>query len=185
QYATARCRPEAEADNRVVAEGEDGYFSGTTGLPVGLHPLVPILHANTFKKGQMMEEVGTLKVGIVGGGSGCKAIMDMIFAERLSQLRMSLIGVACTNPEAVGYQYALEKGVYTTDDFLDLYELPGLNIIVELTGNGDVANQICQTKPDHVRVIDHVAARLFWDIFRIEEERIAERQRVEERAFRI
>jgi len=39
QYATARCRPEAEADNRVVAEGEDGYFSGTTGLPVGLHPL--------------------------------------------------------------------------------------------------------------------------------------------------
>ncbi|MBW2567129.1 MAG: hypothetical protein JRE24_09735 [Deltaproteobacteria bacterium] len=35
QYATARCRPEAEADNRVVAEGEDGYFSGTTGLPVG------------------------------------------------------------------------------------------------------------------------------------------------------
>jgi len=37
EYATARCRPEAEADNRVVAEGEDGYFSGTTGLPVGLH----------------------------------------------------------------------------------------------------------------------------------------------------
>ncbi|MBW2567244.1 MAG: hypothetical protein JRE24_10325 [Deltaproteobacteria bacterium] len=37
QYATARCRPEAEADNRVVAEDEDGYFSGTTGLPVGLH----------------------------------------------------------------------------------------------------------------------------------------------------
>ncbi|MBW2567094.1 MAG: hypothetical protein JRE24_09560 [Deltaproteobacteria bacterium] len=37
QYATARCRPEAEEDNRVVAEGEDGYFSGTTGLPVGLH----------------------------------------------------------------------------------------------------------------------------------------------------
>jgi hypothetical protein len=35
QYATARCRPEAEADNRVV--GEDGYFCGTTGLPVGLH----------------------------------------------------------------------------------------------------------------------------------------------------
>jgi hypothetical protein len=25
------------ADNRVVAEGEDGYFNGTTGLSVGLH----------------------------------------------------------------------------------------------------------------------------------------------------
>ncbi|MBW2174078.1 MAG: hypothetical protein JRF64_05435 [Deltaproteobacteria bacterium] len=34
QCATARCRPEAEADNRVVAEGEDGYFSGTAGPSV-------------------------------------------------------------------------------------------------------------------------------------------------------
>jgi len=37
QYAMARCRPEAEADNRVLAEGEDRYDHGTTGLPVGLH----------------------------------------------------------------------------------------------------------------------------------------------------
>jgi len=37
RYATARCRPGAEADNRVVAVGEDGYYHGTTGLSVGLH----------------------------------------------------------------------------------------------------------------------------------------------------
>jgi hypothetical protein len=35
--ATARCHPKGKADNRVVAEGEDGYFNGTTGLPVGIH----------------------------------------------------------------------------------------------------------------------------------------------------
>ena len=29
--------PKAEADNRVVAEGEDGYYYGTAGLTVGLH----------------------------------------------------------------------------------------------------------------------------------------------------
>jgi hypothetical protein len=37
--ARARCRPKVMADNRVVAEGEDGYFNMTTGLPVGLHML--------------------------------------------------------------------------------------------------------------------------------------------------
>jgi len=26
-----------KADNRGVAKGEDGYFNGTTGLPVGIH----------------------------------------------------------------------------------------------------------------------------------------------------
>jgi hypothetical protein len=29
--------PKLEADNRGVAEGEDGYYKGTTGLSVGLH----------------------------------------------------------------------------------------------------------------------------------------------------
>ena len=29
--------PKTEADNRVVAEGKDVYYDGTTGLPVGLH----------------------------------------------------------------------------------------------------------------------------------------------------
>lgn len=132
-----------------------------------------------MRKGQIMEETAAFEVGIVGGGPGCKAIMDMIFAGRPSQLRMKLIGVACTNSQAIGYRYAQENGIYTTADFHDLFKLTGLNMIVELTGRTDVANEICKTKPDHVRLIDHVAARLFWDIFQIEEERIAERQRTE------
>jgi len=35
--ATARCHPTEKADNHGVAEGEDGYFNGTTGLHVGIH----------------------------------------------------------------------------------------------------------------------------------------------------
>jgi len=121
-----------------------------------------------------------LNVAIVGGGPGCKAIMDIIFAKKLSQLRMSLIGVAATNPKAVGYRYAQEKGIFTTKDYRDLYGLKELNMIIELTGRDDVANQIARAKPDHVRLMDHVAARLFWDVFQIEERRIAERTQAEE-----
>ena len=116
---------------------------------------------------------------IVGGGPGCKAIMDMMFAEKLSQLRMNLVGVASTSGDAVGYRYAREKGIYTTKDYKDLYELDDLDMIIELTGRDDVAKEVARTKPDHVRLIDHVGAHLFWDIFRIEEERIAERRRAE------
>ncbi len=121
-----------------------------------------------------------LNVAIVGGGPGCKAIMDMIFAERLSQLRMKLLGLACTNPKAVGYSYAREKGIYTTRVYRDLYKLKDLNMIIELTGREEVAVEIARTKPDNVRFMDHVAAHLFWDIFRIEEKRIAERKQAAE-----
>jgi PAS domain S-box-containing protein len=127
----------------------------------------------------MMEQNQTFHVGIVGGGPGCKAIMDMIFGEKLSQLRMKLVGVASTNPEALGYVYAKENGIYTTSDYRDLYELEDLNMIIELTGRPEVASEIARTKPVHVRFMDHAAAHLFWDVFHIEEERIAALRRIE------
>ena len=128
----------------------------------------------TMKKGRKQ-----LNVGIVGGGPGCKAIIDVILAKGLSQLQMKLIGVACTNPEAEGYRYAREKGVYITRDYTDLYKFKDLNMIIELTGREEIANGICETKPDHVRLMDHVAARLFWDVFKIQEEGIAQREQAE------
>jgi two-component system cell cycle sensor histidine kinase/response regulator CckA len=127
-----------------------------------------------------MMEAKPLNVAIVGGGPGCKAIMDMIFAEKLSQLHMKLVGVAGTNPDAIGYRYAQEKGIYTTTDYRDLYGLKDLDMIIELTRREGLANEIFQNKPEDIRLMDHVAARVFWDVFRIEEERIAERRRSEE-----
>jgi PAS domain S-box-containing protein len=135
-------------------------------------------------KEQVMDTPDVLNVAIVGGGRGCKAIMEMIFAEELRELRMKLIGVACPNPRAVGYVYAQENGIYTTRDYRDLYKLKDLNMIIELTGRDDVAKEIYRTRPDHVRLIDNVAARLFWVMFKIEEQRVAERQRSEEAASR-
>lgn len=120
-----------------------------------------------------------LNVAIVGGGSGCKAIMDMIFAEKLSQLQMRLIGVACTNPKAEGYLYAKEKGIYTTKDYHDLYKLKDLNMIIELTNNEELVTEIAQTKPAHIKLMCNISARLFWDVFQIEEERIVERKQAE------
>jgi two-component system response regulator HydG len=127
-----------------------------------------------------MEQAKTINVAIVGGGPGCKAIMEMIFSERLSQLRMKLVGVASTNPKAMGYCHAEEKGIYTTRDYRDLYKLKDLDMIIELTGHEEVAKEIARTKPEHVRLTDHIAARLFWDVFQIEEESISSCKRAEE-----
>jgi PAS domain S-box-containing protein len=126
-----------------------------------------------------MEQDEALNVAIVGGGRGCKAIMDMIFADKLKELRMNLVGVADTKPDAMGCLYARKKGIYTTTDYHDLYQLDDLNMIIELTGNDRVADNINRTRPAHVKFMDNVTARLFWDIFQIEEERLAEREQTE------
>ncbi|HID30334.1 MAG TPA: GGDEF domain-containing protein [Desulfobacterales bacterium] len=127
-----------------------------------------------------MREADKLNVAIVGGGRGCRAIMDMLFAKKLDHLQMKLIGVADINPEAVGYRHAQNRGIYTTQDYHELYKAKNVNMIIDLTGRDDVAAEISRTKPDNIRLMDQVIARLFQEIFRIEEERVAERKRVEE-----
>ncbi|MBW1939018.1 MAG: PAS domain S-box protein [Deltaproteobacteria bacterium] len=124
-----------------------------------------------------MREAQALNVAIVGDGLGCKAIMDLILGKRLSQLQMKLIGVAYKNPESVGYRFAKKSGIYVTRDYRDFYNLKDLNMIIELTGHKEVADEISRTKPDHVRVMDHVGARVFWDLFQIEEQKIADLKR--------
>jgi len=81
-------------------------------------------------------EVKILNVAIVGGGPGCKAIMDMILADKLNQLHMNLLGVADKNSDAVGYRHAQEMGIFTTHDFRDFFKIEGLNII----GDGNKGN---------------------------------------------
>ncbi|UCB48399.1 MAG: PAS domain S-box protein [Deltaproteobacteria bacterium] len=127
-----------------------------------------------------MEHKKAVNVAIVGGGLGCKRIMELIFDERLSQLRMKVIGVSDINPEAVGYRYAQQKGIFTTRDYHDLYKLKGLDMIIELTGLEEVTREISRSKPEHIHLIDHLAAQLFLDIFQIEERHIADLRRAEE-----
>lgn len=127
-----------------------------------------------------MEQKKVVNVAIVGGGLGCKRIMDIIFDQKISQLKMNLIGVSDINPEAVGYRYARQKGIFTSREYRDLYKLKDLNMIIELTGLEELTREISRSKPGHVHLMDHVAAHLFWDVFQIEERRILERQRIEE-----
>ncbi|MGD8531274.1 MAG: hypothetical protein PVG97_09860, partial [Syntrophobacterales bacterium] len=61
-----------------------------------------------------MKEDKALNVAVVGGGSGCKEIMNLILSTKFERLRMHLIGVADISSDTVAHRYAQEQGVYTT-----------------------------------------------------------------------
>jgi PAS domain S-box-containing protein len=121
-----------------------------------------------------------INVAIVGGGKRCKPLMEILFRKKTGRFKIILLGVADMDPECEGFKYAQEKGIFTTGRYRDLYDLNGLNIIMELTGIDDVANELSQTKPDHISVIDHVATDLFLDLVLSEEKRVAERKKIDE-----
>ncbi len=125
------------------------------------------------------------KVAIVGGGEACYNLLQMLDSDRLSRLRMQILGVSDVNSDAPGLRFAQTLKLFTTTDFQQLFSLEGLNLIIELTGSIKARETILRTKPPGVSFIDFRAARLLWDLLQTEMARTElerERQRLEERS---
>ncbi len=112
-----------------------------------------------------------LHVAIVGGGKACSDLLHLLDAERLSRLKIKILGVFDKSPEAPGIRYAKSLDLFVTDRLEDLFHLQGLNLIIELTGVVALQNEIYAKRPAGVSVMDHKAARLLWDFLQIEAER--------------
>ncbi|MCJ7685504.1 MAG: ATP-binding protein [Desulfobacteraceae bacterium] len=139
--------------------------------------------AMTLIRGKQAEE--TLNVAIVGGGKACYNLLKILDENRQSRLKMKILGVADVNPDAPGLCYAKELNLLTTDRIQGLFDLDGLELIIELTGSAKVKETVFRTKPSGVSIMDHVSARLLWDLVQIETEKIElerEHQRYAERA---
>lgn len=126
-----------------------------------------------------------LNVAIVGGGNACYNLLQLLDENRLSRLKMKILGISDRNPRAIGLRYAKELNLFTTTDLKELFTIEGLNLVIELTGSSRVREEVLKAKPSGVSVIDHVAARLLWDLIQMEIEKTElerEHQRYQERS---
>jgi len=126
-----------------------------------------------------------LNVAIVGGGNACYNLLQLLDENRLSRLKMKILGISDRNPKAIGLRYAKELNLFTTTDLKELFTIEGLNLVIELTGSSRVREEVLKAKPSGVSVIDHVAARLLWDLIQMETEKTElerEHQRYQERS---
>jgi PAS domain S-box-containing protein len=112
-----------------------------------------------------------LKAAIIGGGKACDDLLILLSQERLKRLNMEIVGVADRIPTAPGISRAQRMGIFTTTDFMKLYDIPGLNLLIELTGSNEVRAELIRTKPLDISSIDHRGARLLWDLVQIETEK--------------
>jgi len=131
----------------------------------------------------------TYNVGIVGAGSGCIAILEMVHGDVMKHFRMKITAVCDVNPDAPGMIAARKLGIHVTSDYRELFGLDGLNMIIELTGDKKARDEIYGEKPSGVEFIDHTAARLLWDLYEADLEKIETevhaQQRIDEEKNRI
>jgi PAS domain S-box-containing protein len=123
-----------------------------------------------------------LNAAIVGGGRGCVSIMQMVEEGTLQDFPMRILGVADINSEAPGIRRARELGVpIVTLEYHNLYKIPDLDLIIELTGIRALTDEIEKTRPPNVHIIDHVVAELFWKLHQAQQSVIEHRTEMEKR----
>jgi PAS domain S-box-containing protein len=105
-----------------------------------------------------------MKAIFVGGGAGCKDVLELFLQGQLDILDLEILAVVDLDPDAPGMVLARERGWATLTDLEQALLLPDLELIIELTGSEDALDQIFFNMPPGVRVMDHVMARVFWDL---------------------
>ena len=105
-----------------------------------------------------------MKTAIVGGGRGCRAILEMVFSGRLHSFPLEILCVVDPVENAPGMVYAKEHGIVTLPYLDEALALPGLEVVIELVGSDHFLKDLYKEIPPGIRVIDHHTARLFWEL---------------------
>ena len=119
-------------------------------------------------------------IAIIGGGRLCKKLLDLFDSDELRGEIPPVLGVADLNDQAEGMLAARQRGIFTTTDYRELFKLDGLKTVLEITKDPELPTLIEQTKPDHIRLIDHMGIRSLWTLLQIEIEQRRNLTRFEE-----
>lgn len=111
-----------------------------------------------------------MKTVIIGGGKGGQALIELASGSFLKELTLDIQCVVDPDLDAPGMLYARTLGLRTSDDFEEALSLPGIELVIELTGQDKVLAEINRIVPPGIRVIDHIFARIFWDLVNAQEE---------------
>lgn len=111
-----------------------------------------------------------LRMAIIGGGRRCLTALELLDASLLQRLQAEVVGVADINPAADGITRARQRGIFTTDDCTALFDLDHVDLVIELTDDRQLLDDLAASKPDSVSVIGQAASRLFHDIISIYQE---------------
>jgi two-component system NtrC family sensor kinase len=118
-----------------------------------------------------------VNVALVGGGLICEAVLEKAFQNSgTTSAGTQIVAVADPDPNSPGIVQAQKMGLLTVKDYHDLY-LPDhqVHIIIVLTPEKDILEDILHTKPAHIQVQPYRVFDLFWQALDFQEKELKER----------
>jgi two-component system NtrC family sensor kinase len=108
-----------------------------------------------------------MNIAVIGGGTRCKRLMEVIEQHTFREMNPKVVAVADLNDQAPGFLKAKDKGLFVTHDYNDFLKRNDIDLIIELTGDMNIYDDINAKKKKNVRAISNSTANLFWEISRV------------------
>lgn len=136
------------------------------------------------KSENLVNETLRLGTAIIGGGRGCRAIIDLAASSFLKELALDIRCVVDPDHDAPGMEHARQQGIPTCNSTAQALDQENIDLVIELTGQDSILAELRRTLPAGVRLMDHTLAHIFWELANArhdQEDRLKEVTNLEER----
>jgi two-component system sensor histidine kinase DegS len=99
-------------------------------------------------------------VVIIGAGRGGTSLLEIFYKDPL----VKILGIADINPKAPGLALAKKLGIRTAADYRKLLGLKHLEVLIDVTGNPEVEEELQRLRPEGVAVIGGPTAKFMWQL---------------------
>ena len=110
------------------------------------------------------------KLFIIGGGAGGAALLPILNDDK----EIQVVGIADTRDDAPGLITARDLGIPTSNDYAQFLSRVSTDVIVNVTGNKSVSQNIHKIKKDGVEVLEGLSAKLLFNL--VDERRKREKE---------
>lgn len=106
-----------------------------------------------------------VNLAIIGGGETCELFLDFLHSDTMPFISPNIVCVCDVDPNAPGLRRARELGIPTTTDFNHIFQIEGLDGIIELTNRREVLQEILRVQPRGMLVLKHNLGRSLRSLF--------------------
>ncbi|MBW1892241.1 MAG: PAS domain S-box protein [Deltaproteobacteria bacterium] len=123
------------------------------------------------------QKASIINIAIVGGGKYCKELLEKGTIDyKRGEVNARFVAVADTETNSPGMLVARKMNLLTVSDYHKLYSPEyEIHLIVILTPEQDILEDILATKPGNIRALSYHAFELFWKAIAIEEQKLRAR----------
>lgn len=125
----------------------------------------------------VLKEPSIINIAFVGGGDFCREILEKTTSVyEQEEMYAPILAVADPDPKSPGIILADEYGLLTFGDYRQLYDRRyNINLIIILTPEQQVFDDILRTRPRRIRILSYQVFRIFWQAIGQEERKLRER----------